>query len=167
MVEKDRAFRLIHMTSLSLETVASKGYVLALCAPVVCVGIAFVSSGCVNSAKESAGELDVSEIVIVQSDQGKTFEVRQGDLISFRLAENPTTGYQWEVDAADDRVIALQDSDYSMAPGAGIGGGGTRTFTFKAQSSDTVQVRLKLRREWEPEDTALDRFEVTIRVQGE
>jgi inhibitor of cysteine peptidase len=108
----------------------------------------------------------MSEITIVQSDVGKTFAVRRGDLIVIRLAENPTTGYRWEVDMADDRVIALQGSDYAEANGAGIGGGGTRTFTFKAQAPGTVQVALRLRREWEPEDSAIDRFDVTIRVQA-
>lgn len=147
--------------------VVERDRVLVFCVLVVCVGVALVGSGCVNSAKEPRGELEMSEIVIVQSDQGKTFEARQGDSILIRLAENPTTGYRWEVDVADDRIIALQDSDYTEAPGAGIGGGGTRTFTFKAQSPGTVQVRLKLMRKWKPEDPALDRFEVTIRVQGE
>jgi len=151
----------------SLEAVASKGHVLAFCVLVICVGIVLVGSGCVNGAKEPTGELEMSEIVIVQSDRGKTFEVRQGDLILIRLAENPTTGYRWEVDAADDQVIALQDSDYSAAPGTGIGGGGTRTFVFEAQSPGTVQVRLKLMRKWKPEDPAIDRSEVTIRVERE
>lgn len=112
-------------------------------------------------------ESDMAETVIVQDDQGKSFEVRQGNIILIRLAENPTTGYQWELDAIDEEIIELQDSDFSMAPGTGIGGGGTRTLTFQAQSPGTVKIQLKLRREWEPEDAAIDRFEVTIRVQGQ
>jgi inhibitor of cysteine peptidase len=107
----------------------------------------------------------MSEIVIVQSDRGTEFEAHPGDLIVIRLPENPTTGYRWELDAADDRVIALQDSDYSAASSAGIGGGGTRTFGLEVHRPGTVHVQLRLRREWEPEQAAVDCFEVTIRVR--
>jgi len=107
----------------------------------------------------------MSEIVIVQSDQGSEFQVHPGDLIVVRLPENPTTGYRWELDVADDRIIALQDSDYSTASSAGIGGGGMRTFSLEAHRPGTVRVRLRLRREWEPEEAAVDCFEVTIRVR--
>jgi inhibitor of cysteine peptidase len=108
----------------------------------------------------------MSEIAIVRGDRGKTFEVSQGDVISLRLEENPTTGYQWEIDALDEQVVDLQDSNYLMIPGMGVGGGGMRTFTFKARSPGTAQVRLKLRREWESNDAAIDRFEVTLQVRG-
>ena len=146
---------------------ASKKRVLALCVLVVCVGVALVFSGCMTSAKRPTTEGDMAETVIVQDDQGKTFEVRQGNTISIRLAENPTTGYEWELGAINEQIIELQDSDFSTPPETGIGGGGTRTLTFKAQSPGTVKIQLKLRREWEPEDAAIDRFEVTIRVRDD
>ena len=107
----------------------------------------------------------VSEIVIFHSDQGNEFEAHPGDLIVIRLPENPTTGYRWELDVDDDRGVALQDSDYSAASRPGIGGGGMRTFRLKARRPGTVRVELRLRRKWEPEEVAVDSFEVTIRVR--
>jgi inhibitor of cysteine peptidase len=115
--------------------------------------------------QRTTAEGDVAERVIVQDDQGKVFEVRQGNIVLIRLAENPSTGYPWEIDEVAEQVIELQGSDFSMV-GRSIGGGGWRTFTFKAQSPGTAKIQLKLRREWEPEDATIDRFEVTIRVQG-
>jgi predicted secreted protein len=115
--------------------------------------------------QRTTAEGDVAERVIVQDDQGKIFEVRQGDIVLIRLAENPSTGYQWEVDAVAEQVVELQGSDFSMV-GRSIGGGGWRTFPFKAQSPGTAKIQLKLRREWEPEDATIDRFGVTIRVRG-
>jgi inhibitor of cysteine peptidase len=108
----------------------------------------------------------MSEIVIVQSDQASKFEAHPGDSILIRVPENPTTGYRWELDVADDQIMALQDSDYSGASKASIGGG-TRTFSLKARRQGTVRVRLRLRRGWESEETAIDDFEVTIRVREE
>lgn len=141
--------------------------VVILYALAVWVVVALVSSGCAGSTEEPGGEHDMSEVVIEQSDQGETFEVRPGDQILIRLEENPTTGYQWHVDLADEQVLALEGSDYVQAEDAGVGGGGTRTFRFGAQSPGTVDLVLRLRREWEAEEAAIDRFDVTIRVQGE
>lgn len=106
------------------------------------------------------------EVIVAQTDHLRAFEVSPGDLVSIRLEENPTTGYQWEVDEFDEQVIVVEHSDFSMAPGTGIGGGGIRTLAFRARSRGTVVLQMKLRREWEPEETAIDRFEVTIRVRG-
>ena len=107
----------------------------------------------------------MTEMILVQGDEGKTFEVRRGDIFSVRLAENPSTGYRWKVDAIDEQIVKLQGTDFSIAPETGIGGGGMRFVTFKTQSPGTVRVQLKLAREWEPEDAAIDRFEVSIRVR--
>jgi inhibitor of cysteine peptidase len=107
----------------------------------------------------------MSEIVILDSDQGKTFEVRAGDLIVIRLAENPTTGYRWEISGVDNQLVEVQGSDYLVAPGTGIGSGGTRTFHLRAKSTGRGQIQLKLRRSWEPEDKVVEQFTVNIRIQ--
>lgn len=134
---------------------------------VICVSVAIVSSGCINSIEEPPRGTDMSEIVIVQTDQGKIFEASQGDLILIRLAENPSTGYRWGVDVVDNQTVVLQTSDYLATEELRAGSGGTRTFTFKAQSPGTVSIRLTLKRKWESEDATIDRFEVTIVVQRE
>jgi predicted secreted protein len=107
----------------------------------------------------------MSEITIVETDQGKTLEAHPGDLIVIRLAETPTSGYRWEISEVDSQLVEFQDSDYLLAPGAGIGGGGTRVFRFRAKSTRTGQIRLKLRRSWEPDDRAIEHFTVNIQIQ--
>ncbi|WP_019501267.1 protease inhibitor I42 family protein [Pseudanabaena sp. PCC 6802] len=107
----------------------------------------------------------MSEIVILGNDLGKIFEARVGDLIAIRLAENPTTGYCWEIGSIDDRFVEFQGSDYSKTPETGIGGGGTRTFHFRAKSGGTEQIQFKLRRSWEPENRAIKHYTVNIRIQ--
>lgn len=168
-MDRDRTLRGLDPMAWSpwSEVDALKRPVIILCALAVWVVVAVIGSGCTDGAEEPRGETDMSEVVIEQSDQGNTFEVRPGDRILIRLEENPTTGYRWEVDLPEERVIAREGSDYVRAAEAGVGGGGTRTFYFGAQSPGAVDVVLTLRREWEAEEAAIDRFEVTIRVQRE
>jgi predicted secreted protein len=109
------------------------------------------------------GGLDMNEIVIRQSDQGKTFDVRKGDLILFRL-EEPITGHLWEHDVVDGQIIEFLIE--RQEPGTGIGSS-RKEIIFKAKSPGTVKVQLKRRRQWEPEDAAIDYFEVIIHVQRE
>ena len=106
----------------------------------------------------------MSDIVITQSDKGKTFNVIEGDSISIQLSENPTTGYRWELQAFNEEVIELRDSHFSLNAGAGIGGGGKRTFNFKTRALGTSKIYLRLRREWEPEKRVIDQFEVIIQA---
>jgi inhibitor of cysteine peptidase len=121
-----------------------------------------------NGTKEPMTESDMAEITIVKGDQGKTFEARPGDIIRIHLAENfAGTGYAWEADPVNDQIIEPQKPRFSGAPGTGIGGGGTRIFPFEAKSPGTVKIQLKLRKGWEPEDAASDRFGVTIRILEE
>ncbi len=107
----------------------------------------------------------MSEIVIVQADQGKTVETRQDDLIVIRIEENPTTGYRWEIGMVDQQIVEILDSDYLIASGGGIGSGGTRIFRFRAKSPGISPVQLRLRRSWEVEDALLKSFSVSIQVQ--
>ena len=107
----------------------------------------------------------MSEIVITQRDQGGLFDVHRGDVIVFRLEENLTTGYGWEMEAIDGSAVELLESAYDEAPGTALGRGGTRTVRLAARLPGNEEVRLKLRRPWEPPDRALARLGVTIRVR--
>jgi len=106
----------------------------------------------------------MSEMIIVQNDQGKTFEVCQGDPIMIRLEENPTTGYRWEIASVNQQIVEIVESNYEIASGGGIGGGGTRLFQLRAKSPGTTNFELNLRRSWEPENHVIDRFSVNIQV---
>lgn len=107
----------------------------------------------------------MSQLMIQQSDHGKTFAIDLGDQFVIQLAENPSTGYQWQVISINDRIVVLQASNYENASGVAMGGGGTKTFVYQAKTLGTDQIRLILQREWEPQDKAIDRFAVTIHVQ--
>lgn len=107
----------------------------------------------------------MSEIEVRRQDQGSIIEAHLGDVIVFRLAENLTTGYRWEVGPVEGFMAELIESTYVEAPGMAMGRGGTRVLRFPARSLGIQEIRLRLRRPWDPPDKALDHLQVTIRVR--
>jgi len=108
----------------------------------------------------------LTEIKLTKNDNGKTVEARVGESVVIELPENPTTGYLWTLNVKEETGTAsLSNSRYTAPKQSGIGGGGTRMFTVKVQSSGIVTVDMKLRRQWEPESTAIDRFNTVIKAQ--
>jgi inhibitor of cysteine peptidase len=106
----------------------------------------------------------MSPVALTQADTGKTVPVSLGSLITVCLAENPTTGYRWEMGKLDAKLVTLVNSAYAPAPGGGIGSGGERTFTFKAVGAGRCPLRLKLWRAWEGDKSVTKRFEASIEI---
>ena len=107
----------------------------------------------------------MSKIIITQNDQGKTIEAHQGDEIVFRLEENLTTGYGWEVEPIESSKLELIDSNYIPSPPIVMGRGGMRVLRLVARSPGNHEIHLKLRRSWESPDKALSRLDVLIKVR--
>ena len=105
------------------------------------------------------------EIVITQHDQGRIIEAHQGDTIVFRLEENPTTGYEWEVETVRGLILEFIDSTYLESPGILMGRGGMRVLRYLAKSPGKQETHLRLRRSWDLPDKALNRLDVTIQVR--
>lgn len=97
------------------------------------------------------------------SASGSSRELPVGEELQLHLSENPTTGFRWAVDAADETVIKLDGSGFQRgAPG--VGGGGERVFTILGVAPGVTRVRLKRWRAWEGEASVNERFELTVRV---
>jgi inhibitor of cysteine peptidase len=124
----------------------------------------FASDRATSHGIDPVGLKQAMVVTLTREDNDKTIEVHAGDSIVVRLPENPTTGFAWAIDRADDEVLRLQSSEYSPAAGVGVGGGGQRNLTFKAIRPGTVTLRLKLWRDWEGDKSVTDRFTTTIRV---
>ena len=108
----------------------------------------------------------MSQVTLTQADNGKSVQVKPGDLIVIHIDENPTTGYRWAIDQVDSQVMSLVNSEYAQSPGTGIGGGGQRTFTFKAERAGHSPIRLKLWRDFQGDNSIIQRFDLTIQVEG-
>ena len=107
----------------------------------------------------------MTELKLTTNDNGKTVEVQVGEFVVIELPENPTTGYVWTLSVKEGKgTTSLSNSKYTAANDSGMGGGGMRTFIVKVQSAGIAAIDIKLRRQWESESAAIDRFNVVIKV---
>ena len=94
---------------------------------------------------------------------GQTVTLAVGQRLRLRLAENPTTGFQWSVSSSGDLCL---ESKLFTPMGAAVGGGGTREFQWRARSAGSHRLSLAQRRAWAPIDNALGHFALTVVVEG-
>lgn len=108
----------------------------------------------------------MTEIKLTRNDNGKTVEAQVGDSVVIELSENPTTGYIWSLDLNKGAsIVSLINSMYTISNNSGIGGGGMRKFILNVQSAGIATIEIKLRQPWEPESTAIDRFNIVIKAR--
>ncbi len=100
------------------------------------------------------------------ADNGKTIHVHSGNLIVITLDSNASTGYQWAIEKSDDALLTLKQSDYAATPNAPPGSGGSQIFTFVAKGAGTVDLQLKYWRSFAGDKSIIQRFAITIQVQG-
>jgi inhibitor of cysteine peptidase len=108
----------------------------------------------------------VSTHTLTRDDRGKTVEIHIGDTLVMRLDENPTTGYEWALEAYNKEIVTLNSTVYIPSPPSAVGGGGQRIFTFKGERAGRVTLRFMLRRRWEGEASVLEDFAVMLEVRG-
>jgi inhibitor of cysteine peptidase len=104
-------------------------------------------------------------LLLTEENNNTTATARIGDTIEVLLAENPSTGYRWEVAAVDSSVLSAGESRFSPTAG-GIGAGGTRHMSFRVRAAGTGRIELVHRRSWEPVGAAIQRWSVTVEVPG-
>jgi len=126
-----------------------------------------VMAGCGASISPSIdGSHDMSVTPLTQSDNGKSIQIQVGNLVVIQLRENPTTGYQWTFNQSDQQVLTFQGTEYTPSAVIGVGGGGQRVFRFKGEQAGTTELDFKLWRQWQGEQSPIDRFTTTIQVEG-
>jgi len=103
----------------------------------------------------------MAHVSIDEGSAGQRVQAQVDDQIDLVLPENPTTGFQWQLDQPGD-VLAVESSEFEPPDEMRPGAGGQRHVVLRALRAGTATVRLRLQRAWEsrPEST----FEVDIRV---
>ena len=98
-------------------------------------------------------------ITIDKTHHGKKIVTKKGDVIKVQLAENQTTGYQWQINLMDDKHLKSSKKDYEMSDEA-VGAGGMKTFYFEVLKKGISELYIALAKPWENEP--VDNFNVTI-----
>jgi inhibitor of cysteine peptidase len=90
----------------------------------------------------------MAEFTVRAGEHGSTVTAAVGDVVKIELAENPTTGFRWQVAAVDSSVLRLQSDDFAPG-GPAVGSGGLHVFHWAAAGRGGTDVRLELKRSWE------------------
>jgi len=103
-------------------------------------------------------------VTFTEADNGKSGDIAQTTRFAVELAENPTTGFQWNATLSPG--LELQSSDYRMndaAPGM-TGVGGTRTWVIIAKDPGAQKFSASYLRSWEPVTGNETAYSVDINV---
>lgn len=89
----------------------------------MCICISLLSLGCVITAVSAGADYEESTHFTID-DNGYTTSIMQDSYFVLELPENPTTGYEWDLNVSDGLEVLF--SDYYAAPEsenmAGVGG---------------------------------------------
>jgi inhibitor of cysteine peptidase len=108
-------------------------------------GAAHKTAAADNVAPASSGRR-VSTLTL--ADDGRTFELHQGQVLSVALESNRSSGSSWNMVEPTQSVIELDGKPVYVTRTARTGSGGTETWHFRAVRSGRQTVRLEYRRAW-------------------
>jgi inhibitor of cysteine peptidase len=92
---------------------------------------------------------------------GKTLNVKRGDMLTIALAANGTTGYSWSVKSYDKAVLTSLGTSYKAENGP-PGHPGTYTLRMRARWRGVTTLRLVYRQAWDKKTPPAKTF--TLRV---
>jgi len=107
--------------------------------------------------------LEGQEINLGLEDNGKTLDVSVGAVVTIKLPENPSTGYEWQC-TVDENVVEVMEDSFIPATRNVIGAGGTRILKLNVIGSGEGKIIMDYMRAWE-KNPPIERFSVTLRVK--
>jgi inhibitor of cysteine peptidase len=103
-------------------------------------------------------------VQVDKSSNNSETKLAMGQILEISLAENPTTGFRWEVKAAGDPACAPRGDTFD-APATGVGKSGTHRWRFEAVAKGAGNIELAYRRSWEQDKSPAETFRLTVRVE--
>ena len=94
---------------------------------------------------------------------GRTVDLKVGQELEIRLAENPTTGFRWQLESRGEPAGELQEDAFEP-PDERQGRSAGHRWRFRAVRAGEGRIALASRRSWETGGSAARRFAVAIRV---
>ena len=107
----------------------------------------------------------MANLQLLIEDRGKTFKIQVGGEIELKLAENPSTGYQWTILSDPYPQLDLITEDFTADFSTGFGAEGYKTIRYLARSSGEITLSYAYIRPWEKEVPPADQYYITIIIQ--
>ncbi|GAB2707625.1 protease inhibitor I42 family protein [Nocardia thraciensis] len=98
---------------------------------------------------------------------GKEVSLVPGQTLEVSLAANPTTGYQWELVALDQTILAqVGEPEFRPAAESGnvVGAGGNSIWRFVAEAPGGTELRMGYARPWEQGSEPAEGFTLKVAV---
>ena len=100
--------------------------------------------------------------LLTAADSGTELSLSVGETFRIDLAENPTAGYRWRLDATPSAV--LQNVSDSFQAGKKPGEEGLHQWVLRAAEAGNGKVAGRYQRNWAPDDPPARTFSLTVRV---
>ena len=140
---------------------------------IFCAAVAF--AGCTGTSPGTpAGQIPVSEtpvqvnhIVVTEQQNTATVNVSKGGIITVKLADNPTTGYSWNLTVTPGLSITNTSFIPDPQPTGELrlmGAGGTHVWDISTVATGEQKIRAVYSRPWEATTGNETTFSMTIIV---
>ncbi|HEY6463375.1 MAG TPA: protease inhibitor I42 family protein [Polyangiaceae bacterium] len=86
--------------------------------------------------------------IVHAADDGKTFALARGSVLTFSLARHAGTGFEWSATPLDGGVLVLKGERASERTSDEPGAEKNDVYRFVGEAPGTVTVEMKLRRPW-------------------
>jgi len=136
----------------------SRYHVLILGAALICL-LAVLMAGCTQPTTGNGSPTPTPTTPVAPSqafdekDDGKQVTASLGSAFSLHLAENPTTGYSWNL--SHSAGLTLLKDEFLPPPTQLVGAGGTHLWVFEAAEKGNQSVHGEYRRPWIPAGTVV------------
>lgn len=128
-----------------------------------------------SSGQVGAAEAASNLLVVTAADDGQVVNLRRGEQLQVVLSDIAGTGYSWEIERNNPKLLApegqqvRQDPGPPPAPGSqvpvGLVGGPMQVrFLFRAVGQGSGELRLRHWRPWEGPGSVDRRFKLALRV---
>ena len=101
--------------------------------------------------------------LLTATDDGSSVDVAVGEAIRLDLPENPTTGYQWDLE--ENASLSLVSTSYVPRVEPAVGGGGTRQFIVSPTTQGESTLSAVHRRAWGGDQSVIGRVSILIRAK--
>jgi inhibitor of cysteine peptidase len=102
------------------------------------------------------------EVQRTDADNGKTIELKKGQVLSITLAANPTTGYTWEVVEGDEKVVRQLGEIEFKPESEAVGAGGVQIIRLEVMNTGQTTLKLVYHRPWETGVEPLKTFSIQV-----
>jgi inhibitor of cysteine peptidase len=124
---------------------------------IICL-VAVVFSGCIGTGPQNqtvsptptGTAIPVGHLVVDESQNSATVYMNKSNLITVKLAENPSTGFKWNLTTTPGLRVIRDEYVPADTSGKVVGSGGTHIWDISTEVLGEQEIDAVYKRSWEP-----------------